>query len=227
MDRDAVSLVGGCCLKVASCLYFYNPLRIFLSLLLLISFLTISTAEAQGKKKRLKISKGRSFRTSQVNINDASFSDSLSNILSDSVDTGLYDPVSILRLQTLRERANPWWEREDFYDEDETQRIVEKALAIQTSTTFFSLLKRSDIRNEYRLAEREFRTFTERFKYSLKDTGNGYSLSQEQKGEELFALSLKFSVNQGADPQINISDSCRIRYDWAEQQTMLEFGMNF
>ncbi len=226
-DESRICRLGSSRLKSCFSFSYSKAVRFCICFLLTSCLLITYSAEAQSKKKRLKISKGRSFRTSQVNINDASFSDSISNILSGSVDTDLYDPVSILRLQTLRDRANPWWEREDFYDEDESQRIVEKALAIQTSSTFFSLLKKSDIRNEYKSAEREFRSFTERFRYALQDTGTGYTFSNDRKGNELLELSLKFSVNQGADPQVSISDSCRIRYDWAEQQTMLEFGFNF
>jgi len=132
-----------------------------------------------------------------------------------------------MQLRDLKERAEPWWDPEDGADQDETQRVAEKAIAIQGSTSLLYLLKRSDLRNSYKDFARNFTKFTDYFRYSLQDTGEGLDFSRNKKGEELIEFSLKFSVNRGADPQIYLGESVRLRYDWAEQHTMLEYGINF
>jgi len=195
--------------------------------IILSSFLITNFSEAEIKKKRLKISNLRSFKGSQVEIRGGGFSDSLDEILTSSVDTNLYDPLTLVQLNNLKVRGLPWWEREDSIDEVEMRRVTQKAIGIQGSLNFISLLRRSDLRESYKSIEKDFKSFTNRFRYALQDTGDGYTLSQNKKGEELVEFSLKMSLSKGADPQVLFGDSLRLRYDWAEQQTMLEFGVNF
>jgi len=183
------------------------------------------SAQAEPKRKRLKIS--RSYNSTSQNINDYSLSDSIGEILSGSAETDLYDPLSLIQLQRLRDRALPWWEGPDAIDDNEARKVVEKALAIQSTTNFLALLSRSDIRYEYKDVSRGFKFFSSYFRYALQDTGESYIVSRENKGKNLVDIGLKLSLNKGADPQVHLGDDLRLRYDWTEQETLLEYGFNF
>lgn len=210
----------------SSCVTLYRFFNILI-LLVLSLLLIVPLGHSQPKKKRLKITKSTSIRSDQNYFSGSSFSGTLNDIITNSADTTILDPLTSIHINNLRTRALPSISDPDEFERDETRRAIQKTVAIFATTSLVSQLKKSDLRDPYRDITTSFSEFTNHFRYSLIDTTDGLAVAKNEKGRELLELSLKFNLTRGADPQISFSDSLRLRYDWLEQHTVLELGFNF
>lgn len=215
-------------LKDINCQYQYNQNRnniLFICAIISTIIFTTSTCFAQSKKK-LNTFSARSLQSSDTDFFQFRLSESLDDFINTSADTNLYDPLTVMRLRMLKEQAQPGTNIDDI-DPEETRNVVQKAFAIQTTTSMMNLIEGSELRDSFRSIERGFKEFTSLFKYSIQDTGDSYSISKKSEGKKLLELNMNFSLSKGADPQFHIGECFRFRYDWQESQTMFEYGINF
>ena len=207
-------------------------MRLVVALLLVLIFLSFFAKESLSESRRGSrngkkvLVKSLGAFDDHANAYDFTFSSEIDKLLSNSADTNLYDPLTLMQLRVLREDAQPSYEPFDA-NPYETRRVVEKALAIQSTTTLVPVIKKSELGDTFRAIERSFKAFTDRFRYSLQDSPNGWTVSRENKGEKLFELNLRVNLSQGLDPQIRFGDNLRLRYDWMEKQSLLECGFEF
>lgn len=143
-----------------------------------------------------------------------------------SNDMEIYDPITISTLRRLKDEAQPPLEP-DYVDPATTQKVVEKALAMQSIRNMSRLLQRSELRTLYRDIRESFRAVQDFFKLSVKDDGKSLVTSPSKKGEKLLEFSLELNAKRGFDPELRFSDSVRMRYDLQDGRPMLEYGVDF
>lgn len=153
-------------------------------------------------------------------------SSEIKELIQNSADTDLYDPITIANLRQLKELAEPRWNEDDI-DPDRTRRVVQKALAIETARTIIPAIRRSDLGPVLTMFERGLSNFEGLFRYSVQDTGKSFVVSKGSKGEKLIELSPKFSLAKGLDPQLKVGRSFRVRWDYLHSGAMLEYGVDF
>jgi hypothetical protein len=152
--------------------------------------------------------------------------DSAVEVLSDSTEIDLYDPLTLATLKRLKADATPPYDPYDI-DPVRTRHVVEKALAIQAGKTMANLLRTSDLRDFHRLVLKNLDFLQGLLTFSVSRGHDGLNAGHTPDGESLFAFNLRMSVRDGFDPQIRLSDSLRFRYDLGERQTLLEYGIGF
>lgn len=152
--------------------------------------------------------------------------DSAVEVLADSTELDLYDPLTLSTLKRLKEDATPPYDPHDI-DPVRTRHVVEKALAIQAGRTMANLLRSSDFRDFHRLVLKNLDFLHGLLTLSVSRGHDGLNAGRTPDGESLFAFNLRMSVRDGFDPQIRLSDSLRFRYDLGERQTLLEYGIGF
>jgi hypothetical protein len=197
-----------------------------IALIVSLTVLFASDAFALKKKKRLKMVKSRSFRSSQSYTPDSSML-GMQEILSDTVDANFLDNPDERNFDIYNNQGIRGWRSETFWNDSEEERAAQRTWAVGASTSVMQALRESEFRNQIVALESGVREFMGLLSYSVKDTGRGYTLSRKGNGSEILTLSLQLSLSRGADPQISISDSCRLRYDWARARTLVEFGFDF
>ena len=200
-------------------------LSLLSAFILSLTVLCIPDAFAIKKKKRLKMVKSRNFRSSQSYASEARFL-GMHDILSDTVDANFLDTQNQGNFYGYDQGASGW-QSSTFWSDAEEERAAQRTWAVGTSTSIMQALRGSDLRNEILALESSWRDVMGLLSYSIKDTGRGYSIGKKGNGKELLTFSLQLSLSRGADPQLSISDSCRLRYDWARARTLLEFGIDF
>lgn len=192
--------------------------------LLLCLFFPTASAIAQGKG-----GKGKSLRggidTSALEPYDLQLSTDLGRMISTG-EGDIYDPITVSTLRRLKDEAQPPLEP-SYVDETRTQKVVEKALAMQSVRNLSRTLQRSDLRDVYREVREAFRDLQDFFRFSVKDDGESLVMDQDSKGEKLLELSLELNAKQGFDPELRFSESVRLRYDFQEGRPMLEYGVDF
>ena len=174
------------------------------------------------KPKALK-SDFDSFSNFSYSINASS---SLSDLVGDGSGSGGYSPFSLAQLRLLKEVAQPSYNPND-YDPDLTGRVVSKMFAIQSGRAVSDAIQRSELQQTYRAALRGIKTVQERFRYSVQHTGRSVAVSRRNLGRKLVELNVDFNLRQGVDPQIRFGDHIRLRYDWVNNRSMLEYGVEF
>lgn len=147
-------------------------------------------------------------------------------VLSDSTELNLYDPITIATLRRLQEDATPAYDPRDI-DPVQMRHVVEKAFAIQAGRTFVNAIKDSDLGPLHRELLRSFERLQGLLNFSLSHSHDGLSAGQDPEGHRLFSLNVRMSAREGFDPQIQLSDDFRIRYDLGDKQTMLEYAFGF
>lgn len=192
--------------------------------------------EAQSRRKNRKMHRRGKIQQRSLtsafdllNNNEAlefSFDGQVDEIITTSADTTLYDPLTIEHLKRLKEQAQPFWNPDDI-DPEKTRRVVEKALALQTTTSVSRLVKKSELQDTYRHLYRSFKRFKDTFRYSLQSGSNGLSISNRPEGQNLVEFNMEFNAKHGLDPQLRIGDAVRFRYDYVERRPLLEYGFNF
>ena len=196
------------------------------------SFILPDLCEARPKRKR-KFRKAIQVRTlgdfdTQSGAYSFHFGEQLDSILQASVDFELYDPVVIRDLEELKEDAQPYWDPFDI-DPIKARHAVQKAFTIQSARTVLPIIKKSELRSSYRSIERGYRYLSDKFKYSVKNDGDGYYFANKSKrhGETLLELNMKMNLSSGLDPLLHFGDSFRLRYDWVKGETLFEYGFDF
>lgn len=201
----------------------------FKSIFLICSLLCffISDLEAQRAQRR-RIGKRFSTTVSSIDISTYDFSvgDEFDRILTTSSDTDLYDPLTIANLRKLKEDAVPPWDPLDI-DPERTRKVVEKAFAIQSARSLIKLINQSEIKPVYALFKNTVKNFSDLFRYSVQDRGDELTVSKSKQGDKLIELNLEFNLKQGVDPQINVGDSFRLRYDYTTKRSLFEYGVDF
>jgi hypothetical protein len=146
----------------------------------------------------------------------------------ESTSTGdIYDPLTISTLKRLRDEAIPPWDPYDI-DPEETRHVAERALTIQSSRAFAELMNGSDLKPTFRAIKEAFKEFKDLFKLKVEQNHEGIQVnSSKSKGRPLLELSLEINPKQGFDPQIRFGESVRLRYDYIDQQPLLEYGVDF
>jgi hypothetical protein len=152
--------------------------------------------------------------------------DSAFDILNDTTNTDLYDPITISTLRRLKEDAQPAWNPEDI-DPDLTRRVVERAFAIQSGRNLSNLINRSELQTTYKSIKQGLKSVQDTFRYSVQNTGNGVEVSKQKQGRKILELNMEFNLKQGLDPQIKIGESVRFRYDYTSKRPVLEYGFRF
>ncbi len=196
-----------------------------LAYLAIFTALWTSTAHAQNSSSGIH-RKSLDLNPSASNPYEFSLGSTVDDILQDTSDTNLYDPITIGQLRLLKEDAQPSWEPDDI-DPYKTRRVVQKAFAIQFGRSISRQIMQSDLRETYRYSLQAYKRLQEVFRYSLQSDGESLAVSRLPKGRKLLELNMEFNVKQGFDPQIRIGDSLRFRYDYVYDRTLLEFGFNF
>lgn len=199
------------------------PILIFIEL----SFLEgiSSEARAQNRDGPL-ITNTRSLSSDESTTYDFSFGEELNRILATSAEGDIFDPLTLMNLQLMKEEAQPSWSREDV-DAEKLRVVVQKTFAIQTARYTLPVIKDSELGTYYKSIERSIKSFTDLFNYSLQQSGSGLKVAKEKRGRKLAEFRLSLSPRSGLDPQIRIGDNSRLRYDWVAKRSMLEFGFTF
>lgn len=202
----------------------------FFLFLLLTAFLVSYSSElfAQSAKKLRKRlpKKSLSIESSADDIYNFDLVSSFDDLLLDSTDSNLYDPITISSLQRLKDDARSVWNPEDI-DPTKSRKIVEKALAIQSGVTISKLIAKSELKNSFKEVKRGLDSFQQFFRYSLQTDGESLTVSKKNHGKKLLELNVEINAKNGLDPQIHIGESFRFRYDYISKQTLLEYATNF
>ncbi|RMG39705.1 MAG: hypothetical protein D6719_12690 [Candidatus Dadabacteria bacterium] len=201
------------------------------TLLLLSLFCTAGEVYAKPRKKIRKPSRisknlGQEARSLDLNIYDFTLAETVTNIIEDSANTDLYDQLTLNNLQRLKEEAQPPWNPADI-DPYKTRQVVEKALAIQSGRSIIKLLNQSELRSSYLAFKRYLNSIRKALSFSLQDSGDRYLISREKKGKQLIELNMEFNLRNGLDPQLNLGNSLRFRYNYLEKRPVLELGFDF
>jgi hypothetical protein len=171
-----------------------------------------------------KPGKGLGGRSSFVEPSISSFD---ADVIGESgISTDLHDPMVTHNLRRLQERTMLLGD-EDNYDDEIGDRAAKKALAVQGSRDFIRLIKQSELRGTYYWIRDLFASFQDSTRYSLQDTGKSMTVSRSKSGEKVIEMNMEFNSKQGLDPQFNIGESFRLRYDFIEERTLFEFGVDF
>lgn len=147
-------------------------------------------------------------------------------VLSDSTELNLYDPITIATLRRLQEDATPAYDPRDI-DPVQMRHVVEKAFAIQAGRSFVNAIKDSELGPLHRELLRSFERLQGLLNFSLSHSHDGLSAGQDPEGHRYFSLNVRMSAREGFDPQIQLSEDLRIRYDLGDKQTMLEYAFGF
>ena len=196
-----------------------------LSIALFLSLTWISELHARPIGSRVRLTT-RSLNVQESQLYDFSISREIDKIVSNTVDTDLFDPYTLAELRAMKEISQPRVNSDDI-DPEKTRFVVEKALAIQTANSIIPVIQRSDLRDGFYMVRDSMQQITDLFRYSLQHNGDNFSVSRHSKGKKLMELDLHISPKQGFDPQLRIGESVRFRYDWLAHRTMLEYGINF
>lgn len=154
------------------------------------------------------------------------FAGTFNSILESSVDSNLYDPLTIATLKRLREDAQPFYNPRDV-DPDRTRRIGEKALAIQSGRSLAEVLDHSELQPVFFSIKQEMEGIKRLFGFSLQNVGHGYAVSRDPRGKKLVEFGIEFNLKRGIDPQIRLGEKFRLRYDFVDQRPIFEFATNF
>ena len=185
---------------------------------LLLSTAHIATAQSKGG--------GKSLKPPFALDDEASLSLSMDRIISDSTNTHLYDPITLDNLTRMRDQAAPQVNDDDM-NVSETQRVVEKALAIQSGKSAIDLFNKGDLRETYQAIRSSFRSIQDALRYSVQTSGSGYTVSRKGGGEKLLELNVEFNASHLLDPTVKIGKRFRVRYDREEKAPLLEFRVTF
>lgn len=178
-----------------------------------------------GKKKRLKMSKARNYRvTRSLSLAELTNSPSL---ISETIENRILEATPDIYPINVRFPSFPLFERDPLWDHREADRGAQRILAARSTLSIVNLVKGSELRDHFTSIEEGIKAATKFFTYSVQNTGSGYTISSENRGEDMLRFSLKFSLSRGADPLVSISDSCRLRYDISNSRTLLEYGFDF
>lgn len=206
-----------------------KSLNVLIALSFAIIFASPIEIEAQ-RRKPLRLKRAITNIEQDTNLQaayDFDLSNQINTLFDSSLDTDIYDPMTIESLRRQKDDVQPYWENDQDYDPYESRKLVEKAAAIEFSNRFITLIKGSDLRPTFKAVKRQVNNFRETFKYSVQDSGEGYAVSKESKGEKLIELNLELDAKQGLDPQLRIGDNWRLRYDIFNDSSVLEFSKNY
>ncbi len=148
------------------------------------------------------------------------------DLLSESVESNIFESEVVTNTDSLSDTQSVTGVNYFLTVQDE-ERYAQKLMAVQSTQSILALIRSSDIRYEYKDLESGFRDITELFSYSVFRTTEGLEVGTKKRGKEIIKLNFRFGLSRGADPQINIGESCRVRYDWTKSSAMLEYGFNF
>lgn len=202
-------------------------MRKVISILFLILALTMAVESASAQVKRRAVSDRRVVRDlSDIFTPYSGIRNELNSLAVNPSETYLYDPLELAELRRLKDRAQPDLRIEE-PDGAETRRISEKALSMQTARSFVKLLQGSDLKDGYEAFQESLKSLNDTFRYSLQDNGSGLVVSKGNKGKKLVEFKLEFNLRHGAEPNLAIGDSFRLRYDMKSHGPVAEYALNF
>lgn len=159
-----------------------------------------------------------------------SIRDSFQSIISEATNTNLYDSLSISQLQFEKERAQPRNSPEDL-DPEKSRSLVEKAFGYQLTKATLPILRNSQIRQSYRLVEETYFDLRSLLSLGLATDGQdlsfNHSAAKKPNNYEIFKFNLTMSPQNGLEPQLNLGEDFRLRYDLNEQAAHFECQFNF
>lgn len=198
-----------------------------LPLLLILFFIVPLAAEAQRPKRQVP---KRSLLTNEVlaeqDVYQFELGQGVNSIIRDSVQTNLYDPITIANLRRMKEEAGAQVNQDDI-DPDLTRRVGEKALAIQSGRTLLNTIRNSDLRETYEAVKQSFESVRNSIRYSVQKEGGSYTVSKKRRGARLLELDVEFSPRRVLEPHLRIGDAVRFRYDYEERAPVLEYQVAF
>lgn len=172
----------------------------------------------------------KSLRTAAISETSRTYDFNLGStfdkILSETASTDLYDSFTVMTLKRMQAEAQPAWDPAGI-DPDLTRQVAERAFSIQAGRTIVATLKKSDLRETYRDVISCFTTIQEALRLTLKDTGSSWSMSKKAPGKKLIEFKVEFNMRHGLDPQLNMGETMRFRYDTASRGPLLEYGFAF
>ena len=113
-------------------------------------------------------------------------------------------------------------------DEDRTRSFAQKLMVYQAARSFDQMIKNSELQDLYRNIidgwDSVRRAAT--VQVSQSSTGN-LRLTQHKKEGKLLEFKLHASVANGIEPQVNLTDRVKLRYDVLERDTLVEYSVDF
>ncbi|NLF25678.1 MAG: hypothetical protein GX589_08505 [Deltaproteobacteria bacterium] len=176
-----------------------------------------------------KVPHKKAFSSEISSIQTYTYDAGPSSSLSDFIEPGppdAYNQLTLANLRLMKEVAQPS-HRPDDYDSDLTERVVSKMLTIQSFRSVSALINKSELQQSYRSAIRGVKKLQSRFRYSLQSGKEGLTVSRRKVGKKLIEVNLDFNLHQGVDPQINFGKYFRVRYDFINNRSILEYGFEF